>query len=160
MATLNPKLVSETAPSIRMDALDSDSRRTVRARQDRMVVVPESDADGLCTGLYHVFSVNDHYHVLAEEPACNCPDMEWNNPENGCKHSRRVRMMFDETSLPRRDESVVPYARDLRNLRQNLRHRQQKLETDMVLAGLDDDFDAAGEIADDICDVTELLKRL
>ena len=87
---------------IDMDALDASERRTVRARTEPMLVVPQTDDEGAAIGLYYVYSTSGRQYVVDIETrrACTCPDMEHNGPENGCKHRKRVGMMIEETSLP------------------------------------------------------------
>lgn len=109
VATLGRSEYSED--EIDMDALDASERRTVRARTDPMLVVPQTDGDGAAIGLYYVYSMSGRQYVVDVEAqnACTCPDMEHNEPVNGCKHRKRVAMMIEETSLPAPGTGAADY---------------------------------------------------
>jgi hypothetical protein len=87
---------------IDMDTLDAGERRTVRARTEPMLVVPQTDDEGAAIGLYYVYTTSGRQYIVDIETrrACTCPDMEHNEPVDGCKHRKRVGMMIEETSLP------------------------------------------------------------
>jgi len=63
--------------------------RTVRAAEEYLVAV-EQDVPGL----FWVFSEDGTPHTV-DGPlgACDCKDMQYNNPEDGCKHIRRVELL-------------------------------------------------------------------
>lgn len=91
--------------------LDGGKKRALRARTERMVVIPQIDADGDCIGIYDVHSQSGKTYVvdITQPGRCDCPDMQYNEPESGCKHRRRVAMMFRETDLPRPGENADDY---------------------------------------------------
>ncbi|WP_235157946.1 hypothetical protein [Halobacterium salinarum] len=102
------------------DDTSTDSRHE-KARTEEMIVDPEV-IDGFATGLYTIHSSSGSTYTvdLDTRPPCNCPDMEYNAPENGCKHFQRVQMMLDETPLPAPDESAEDYLAMLADARTDL----------------------------------------
>jgi hypothetical protein len=103
------------------NSTDSASRRE-KARTEEMVVIPEMTTDGFATGLYDVHSGSGSAYTVDLDAVipCDCPDMEYNSPENGCKHSQRVQIMVDETPLPAPDEPAEDYLAALADARDNL----------------------------------------
>lgn len=92
------------------DDLGDDEKRAYRARTEDMVVVPETDVDGACTGLYDVYSQSGSSYVVdVTRSRCDCPDMTHNAPEDGCKHVKRAAMMIQETALPAPGEETADY---------------------------------------------------
>ena len=124
-ATLDARTESE---EIDMDALDSDERRAVRARSESMVVVPQTDADDECIGMYDVHSQSgSHYTVVLDhEQGCNCPDTEYNGAEN-CKHRRRVAMQITETDCPAPGQAINDYGETLREVRRQLEQERKQI---------------------------------
>ena len=140
-ATLDARTDTE---EIDMDALSSDERRAVRARSESMVVVPQTDADGECIGMYDVHSQSgEHYTVVLDhERGCDCPDTEYNHARN-CKHRRRVAMTITETDCPAPGQNIGDYGETLREVRRQLeRERAQvlgKLDTvNALMDGIED----------------------
>ena len=126
-ATLDAGIDTE---EIDMDALDSDERRAVRARSESMVVVPQTDADGECIGMYDVHSQSGNRYtvILDHERGCDCPDTEYNGAEN-CKHRRRVAMTITETDCPAPGQQLGAYAGTLEEVRMEMeRERDQMLD--------------------------------
>lgn len=118
--------------------LDGDEKRQCRARTDRMVVIPDLDRWGLCTGLYWVRTTGGLYRVdVQQQRACDCPDAEYNRPEGGCKHRRRIIMMLndDDSRLPGPEECGIDYVHDLRDLRDDLVAERTAVERHILLAG-------------------------
>jgi hypothetical protein len=139
-ATLDARTESE---EIDMDALDSDERRAVRARSESMVVVPQTDADGECIGMYDVHSQSgEHYVVVLDnERGCNCPDTEFNHAEN-CKHRRRTAMQITETACPAPGQHIGEYGTTLEGVREQLeRERKQILSELESLNAMMDGFE-------------------
>ena len=127
-----------------IDTLSGDERRAVRARSESMVVVPQTDSDGICTGMYDVHSQSGkHYTVILDyESGCNCPDTEYNDARN-CKHRRRVAMSITETECPAPGQDIDEYDDSLREVREQLeREREQilgKLSTvNSLVDGIED----------------------
>jgi hypothetical protein len=125
IATLDGSTESE---EIDMDALDSDERRAVRARSESMVVVPQTDADGECIGMYDVHSQSGSHYVvvLDHERGCDCPDTEFNHAEN-CKHRRRTAMQITETDCPAPGQHIGDYGETLGEVRRQLEREREDL---------------------------------
>jgi hypothetical protein len=139
-ATLDARTESE---EIDMDALDGDERRAVRARSQSMVVVPQTDADGVCIGMYDVHSQSgEHYVVVLDnERGCNCPDTEFNHARN-CKHRRRTAMQITETDCPAPGQHIGDYGATLEEVREQLeRERKQILNELERLNAMMDGFE-------------------
>ena len=111
---------AENSPD--MDDLDAAHRRAVRARTENMVVVPETDAEGVCTGIYEVHSESGStYTVVIDQPrCCNCPDTEYRDAPN-CKHRRRVALEISNNGCPAPGEEMGEYADRLDDLRESLK---------------------------------------
>lgn len=111
---------AENSPD--MDDLTPDERRAARARTESMVVVPETDADGVCTGIYEVRTESGStYTVVIDQPrCCNCPDTEYRNVSK-CKHRRRVACEITENGCPAPGEEMGEYADHLNTLRDSLK---------------------------------------
>ena len=124
-ATLDGSTESE---EIDMDALDSDERRAVRARRESMIVVPQTDADGECIGMYDVHSQSGERYtvVLDHERGCDCPDTEYNKTEN-CKHRRRTAMQITETDCPAPGQQLGEYGETLEEVRRQLEREREDL---------------------------------
>jgi hypothetical protein len=130
--------------NIDMDALSSDKRRAVRARSESMVVVPQTDADGECIGMYDVHSQSGEQYtvVLDHERGCDCPDTEFNHAEN-CKHRRRVAMSITETDCPAPDQQIGDYGETLREVRRQLEQERAQIlgkldVVDSLMNGIED----------------------
>lgn len=53
------------------------------------------------TGEYDVYAESGEvYRVCLITESCSCPDYEYNTPEGGCKHFRRVEMEIGQRSVP------------------------------------------------------------
>lgn len=92
--------------------------RAKRARNEPMLVVPETDPGGECIGLYAVSTGSaSTYTVDLTDGRCDCPDMQHNQPEGGCKHWRRVALAVEETSLPAPGEVADGYNAALDDMR-------------------------------------------
>ena len=118
----------DESDEIDMDALDSDERRAVRARSESMVVVPQTDEDGECIGMYDVHSQSGSHYVvvLDNERGCDCPDTQFNHAEN-CKHRRRVAMAINETACPAPGQQLGEYGETLEEVRQQLEREREEL---------------------------------
>lgn len=90
--------------------LDPNERRSWRALNQRMIVLPQADQNGECTGIYRVRSVSGETYTVdvTVDGRCTCPDQQHNEPENGCKHRRRVRWEFLKSGLPSPGDDVDP----------------------------------------------------
>jgi hypothetical protein len=82
------------------DAVDPERRftkRDVRALTEYMVAV-ETDSPGL----WEVYAEDGEniYTVDVWTGVCDCPDMEYHDPDGGCKHVRRVRIRTGEVEIP------------------------------------------------------------
>ena len=126
-----------------MDALDADERRAVRARTQNMIVIPQTDPDGRCIGMYEVVSESgSQYTVDLDRPhGCTCPDTEYRNARN-CKHRRRVALEISFAGCPAPDQPVGEYEGRLADLRKSLERRRKAVSKDLetiegLLAPLD-----------------------
>lgn len=100
----------EDADELSLDNLSGSERRSVRSAAERMLVLPDTDEDNVATGLYDVLSTSGNvYRTDPEAGAGECPDQQHREPEGGCKHLRRVKMMLARTPLPERGESADDY---------------------------------------------------
>ena len=132
------------------DDLSPNERRLYRARNERMVVVPQVGADGNATGLYNVYSQSGKTYLVdvAAGEKCSCTDMKHNRPSGGCKHVRRCRIMLRETALPAAGDGVAEFfdshisvmASELRDEREALEQRKQTLGH--FLDGLRDEYES------------------
>jgi len=105
-----------------MDDLDAGERRAARARRESMIVVPQTDDEGVCIGIYDVYSESgEHYMVVLDQPeCCDCPDTEYNHARN-CKHRRRVALEINEEGCPAPGQEIGEYADMLDSHREALR---------------------------------------
>ena len=73
------------------------SDREIRALTERLVVL-DRDAPGLFT----VFSEEGtEYTVdIHDGGACTCPDVEFNDPDGGCKHQHAARFLAGDRDVP------------------------------------------------------------
>lgn len=129
----------DTEP-IDMDELSAKDRRAVRARSESMVVVPQTDPDGECIGMYDVHSESGAQYtvILDHEDGCNCSDMEYNNPEN-CKHRRRVAIAINESDCPAPGQQLGDYGEVLEEVEEQLENERERIldELDTVTAMMD-----------------------
>lgn len=140
-ATLDARTESD---EIDMDALDGDERRAARARSESMVVVPQTDADGECIGMYDVHSQSGERYtvVLDNERGCDCPDTQYNHAEN-CKHRRRVAMQITETDCPAPGQEIGEYGGTLEEVREQLAAERKALLDELstvntLMGGIED----------------------
>lgn len=102
-----------------VDEAEADPR-TVRSRTEMMVVIPRVDDAEMSIGLYDVLTNGGEYVVDPIDRLCECPDFEYNHPEDGCKHIRRVDFQLDAGILPAADEDAAEYIDALRRLHGDL----------------------------------------
>lgn len=77
--------------------VDGTSKRDIRALTEPIVVVERKKEPGL----FDVYNAEgDRYLVDGDTGACTCKDAEYNQPENGCKHTRRVALWTGEREIP------------------------------------------------------------
>lgn len=105
-----------------IDELSEKKRRSARARTQQMVVIPQVDPNGECIGMYDVHSLESEkvYTVVLDLSDCSCKDMEFNRPEGGCKHLKRVAIGITETGLPAPDQKAGEYPTSIEAARQHL----------------------------------------
>jgi hypothetical protein len=87
-----------------LDATPSEDNevddRDVRAATEYLYVLPFGPA------MYEVYSEDgEQYRVDLRIGGCTCSDWRFREPDEGCKHVRRVLMALGERDLP---ESVAP----------------------------------------------------
>jgi hypothetical protein len=108
-----PRIVIDAGPfaGSSMDELSGKKRRSMRARTQDMVVIPQVDADGECIGMYDVHSLESEkvHTVVLDLSQCSCEDMKYNHPKGGCKHIKRVAIGINETDLPAPSQQAGEY---------------------------------------------------
>lgn len=109
---------------------DSGDRRSYRAHHEHMLALPQTDADGVCIGMYDVMSQSrSEYVVDLKGGSCTCADWTHNRPDGGCKHIRRVRTEVERDSLPAPDEQSDTFFDDLTDRRERyVRHIEDLLD--------------------------------
>ena len=87
--------ITDAGGAVEIDETLSD--REIRALTERLVVLGR-DAPGLFT----VFSEEGtEYTVdIHDGGACTCPDVEFNDPEDGCKHQHVARFLAGDRDIP------------------------------------------------------------
>jgi len=133
MATDNPtpSLRLETPDRTASDESTDDQTRDDRARTEQMLVIPETDDENTCVGLYTVYSASGNEYTVdldGVDVPCSCPDMEYHRPADGCKHIRRIEHLIQTTPLPAPDESAADYDDYLVEMLESLRPRVLILE--------------------------------
>jgi len=74
---------------------DSVDDRTRRAAEEAMAVLPVAE------DLYRVYSGADaDYLVDLRDASCGCADWGYREPDEGCKHARRVLMSLGRRPIP------------------------------------------------------------
>ncbi|WP_135823008.1 hypothetical protein [Halostella litorea] len=144
-----------------MDELSANHRRTARAVTESMIVVPHATDDGTATTIYHVYSASQsQYTVDLGNATCDCPDARRRDPDNGCKHVRRVRMLMagDDSSFPAPGDDVRAYVADLRDLLDTLDARRRVLET-AIRTARDDDRREVAQRRRDEYDTYDYLRQ-
>lgn len=119
--------------NVDMDALDGDERRSVRARTENMVVVPHTDGEGVCVGMYEVRSESGSQYTvdLDRERGCTCPDAQYNAEGERCKHRKRVAMTVTETDCPAPGQHIGDYEATLADVRRSLERERAKILGDL-----------------------------
>jgi len=122
----------QTENGIDMDALDASERRAVRARTEGMIVLPQTDADGRCIGMYEVFSESGSRYTVDLDRAhgCTCPDTEYRQTKN-CKHRRRVALEITFAGCPAPGREIGDYADTLDHMRTALERQRERLFEDI-----------------------------
>ncbi|MFC7323574.1 SWIM zinc finger family protein [Halorubrum rutilum] len=96
--------------------------RTLRAATEHMTVIEEADA---------LFSVTtqsgSEYTVDLREPACTCPDFEYRDGVDECKHIRRVRIEVGQVDTDALEARLAETADDFDANAANLEQQAQEL---------------------------------
>jgi len=96
--------------------------RTLRAATEHMTVIEEADA---------LFSVTtqsgSEYTVDLREPACTCPDFEYRDGVEECKHIRRVRIEVGQVDTDALEARLTETADDLDANAADLEQQAQEL---------------------------------
>jgi hypothetical protein len=111
--------------------LHDDEKRGIRAREEPMVVLPPADEDGRCVGLYDVHTKGGEYTVEADKGVCDCPDFQYNEPIQGCKHLKRVILLLSDDVLPARGEPTADYDDALNELLPDIQERMADLRSEL-----------------------------
>ena len=80
-----------------VEIVEDLSRREVRALTERLVVL-DCDAPGLFT----VYSEEGtRYSVnIQNGGACTCPDVQFSDPDEGCKHQHAAQFLAGDREIP------------------------------------------------------------
>jgi len=138
MAPNDTEMASTRPLATRLDAdgagddvshLDGEKKRSHKARTEEMVVIPHVDPDGYCIGMYDVLSASGSVYTvdLENQHACECPDEQYNRPEEGCKHRKAVALRIQETPLPAPDDDAAAYFDALGEMLSRLQRRRARL---------------------------------
>lgn len=83
------------------DPVTDLDERDVRALTSYMTVLDDTPRVDGADGLYEVVSESGKsYLVDADTGSCECADAEYNAPEGGCKHRRRVEFATARREIP------------------------------------------------------------
>ena len=111
--------------------LTDGEKRARKAHTQAMLVQPQTDSDGFCTGMYDVHRPGGTSYVvdLLDEDGgrCTCPDHQ-HRPEIGCKHIRRVTGESAEGDLPKPGQDATEYLHGLDVLKDDLEAEVAELE--------------------------------
>jgi predicted nucleic acid-binding Zn finger protein len=98
------------------------SQRTVRAATEEMTVFEEARA------LFEVIAETGKiYTVDLVGPACSCPDFEYRDDVEECKHIRRVRMAVGQVDLDALEAELERTASELETNAEQLERQAQDL---------------------------------
>ncbi|HET7325365.1 MAG TPA: hypothetical protein VFJ06_13645 [Halococcus sp.] len=124
--------VRTDSEEIDMDALTARERRAVRARNESMVVIPQTDPDGICIGMYDVHSESGERYtvILDHDDGCDCPDTKYNGAQN-CKHRRRVAIQITESGCPTPGQPLGDYEETLTDVRARLEDERESLTNEL-----------------------------
>lgn len=96
--------------------------RTIRAATEHMTVIEEARS---------LFSVTtqsgSEYTVDLREPACTCPDFEYREDVDECKHIRRVRLEYGQIDTDALEARLAETADDLDANATDLQQQAQEL---------------------------------
>ena len=93
--------IAERESSATTDDCTDLPERAARALTEKMTVLPEMGRAEGADGLYLVVTESgSEYLVDARTGACECPDYQYREPEDGCKHIHRVAYATGEASIP------------------------------------------------------------
>jgi len=96
--------------------------RTLRAASEFMSVRERA------RGLFEVASQSGStYRVDLAEPACTCPDFQYRDEVEECKHIRRVRIEVGQVNVEELEESLTEEVEDLRRRRRSVEAVAQEL---------------------------------
>ena len=84
-----------------------DDPRTIRAATEHMTVIEEARA------FFEVITSSGDYRVDLAEPACTCPDFQYREEVQECKHIRRVRLQFGQVDVDELESELTARIREL-----------------------------------------------
>jgi predicted nucleic acid-binding Zn finger protein len=97
--------------------------RTIRAATEIMTVIEEADALFLV-----VTESGSEYRVDLCEPACTCPDFEYRDDIQECKHIRRVRIEVGQVDIDALAESLADRATSVEQEAEELEETVEEME--------------------------------
>ncbi|WP_312909963.1 SWIM zinc finger family protein [Natronosalvus caseinilyticus] len=114
--------------------------RTLRAAREHMTVFEEGDA------LFEVTTQSGSaYTVDLREPVCSCPDFQYREDVEECKHVRRVRIEVGQVDIDALSESLNEKADDIQQDAEEL--IQVADELGETATALEDAVDRLQEVA-------------
>jgi hypothetical protein len=83
------------------DSIEIENR-TRRALEECMSVLPEFGRAADAPGLFVVVGENENGEYLCDTQtgSCECKDSQYRDPDGGCKHVRRARIVRGESPVP------------------------------------------------------------
>jgi hypothetical protein len=84
--------MAATETSVMSDSGVDDRDR--RAASEAMTVV------GVGPAMFEVYTASDRYRVDVRDSRCTCDDYRYREPDEGCKHIRRVHMAVGARDIP------------------------------------------------------------
>lgn len=107
MSDTTPTQKSESTETTTVPEALAVEKRTRRACEESMAVVPHGGG----SGMFDIYSESGNEYVVdLRDDVCSCPDFVHREPDGGCKHIRRVRLEFGITDVPegiRSDHSTL-----------------------------------------------------
>jgi hypothetical protein len=94
---------------------DDAAKREQRACNEPMVVIPAFDQWGIVPKpdpTYRVATASGSVYDVDPRAGDDCMDSRMNQPDNGCKHTRRVVRQLNAGTLPAPDQPVDDYFHD------------------------------------------------
>lgn len=114
--------------TLNQTADDTLCARARRARTEQMIVIPQTDDNEICIGLYDVYTQSGSQYVvdITREFGCTCSDTEHNHISR-CKHRRRVAMEISEGDLPAPEQPIGEYPATIDEAKAHIESERERL---------------------------------